>query len=172
MSGGIARWAGEDAGRRFYLFPIIAKTQVVALLYADASDHNVETNGLELLATVAGVVIESRASAAGARSTLVNISAPAPIPEEQDRNLKAERFARNQVAEIRLYKSENVKTGRAGRDLYTSLKAEIDSARDTFRRDFLSDSGTMMDYLHLELVHTLANDDVELLGPTYPGPLV
>jgi hypothetical protein len=29
-----------------------------------------------------------------------------------------------------------------------------------------------VDYLHLELVRTLANDDVELLGQDYPGPMV
>jgi hypothetical protein len=72
---------------------------------------------------------------------------------------------------MRLYKSQNVKIGRAARNLYTSLRAEIDSARETFRRDFLSAPGGMVDYLHLELVRTLANDDVELLGSDYPGPL-
>jgi len=172
MSEPIARWAGEDAARRFYLFPIAAKDRVVALLYADAAEHNIEPNGLELLVTVAGAVIESRPFGSEVRPTLVNIAAPALSPEDQDLNLKAQRFARTQTAEMRLYKSENVKNGRAGRNLYTSLKAEIDSARETFRRDFLSASGTMVDYLHLELVRTLANDDVELLGSDYPGPLV
>ena len=172
MSGAIARWAGEDPARKFYLFPIAAKGRIVALLYADAADQNLETNGLELLATVAGAVIESRSFVGGARRTLVNIAAPATSLEEQDLQLKAQRFARNQVAEIRLYKSENVKNGRAERSLYTSLKTEIDSARETFRRDFMSASGTMVDYLHMELVRTLANDDVQLLGPDYPGPLV
>jgi hypothetical protein len=163
MSEPIVRWAGEDAARKFYVFPIAAKDRIVALLYADAAEHSVETNGLEILATVAGAVMESQAFT---RSTLVNIQ------QDQDLHLKAQRFARNQVAEIRLYKSEDVKNGRAGSNLYTSLKAEIDSSRETFRRDFLSGSGTMADYLHLELVRTLANDDVQLLGPDYPGPLV
>jgi len=171
MSEPIARWAGEDKARTFYLFPIAAKDRVVALLYADA-DQDVETNGLELLATVAGVVIESRPFGTAARPALVSISPSAMSLEEEHLHLKAQRFARTQAAEIRLYKSENVKNGRAGCNLYTSLKAEIDSARETFRRDYLSASGTMVDYLHLELVHTLANDDVELLGPDYPGPLV
>jgi hypothetical protein len=172
MSEAVARWAGEDAARKFYLVPIVAKAQVLALLYADSKDHHVEANGLELLATAAGAVIESRAWADSARPTLVNIVAPAIHPIDQDLHLKAQRFARNQIAEMRLYKSQNVKIGRAGRNLYTSLKAEIESARETFRRDFLSAPGGMVDYLHLELVRTLANDDVELLGPDYPGPLV
>jgi hypothetical protein len=30
----------------------------------------------------------------------------------------------------------------------------------------------MVDYLHLELVRTLANDDAEALGKDYPGPMV
>ena len=163
MSEPIARWAGEDTTRKFYLFPIASKNRIVALLYADSTEHNVETNGLELLAAMAGAVIESRTFS---QPSLVNIQ------PDQDLQLKAQRFARNQVAEIRLYKSESVKKGRAARDLYTSLKAEIDSARESFRREFLSARGTMVDYLHQELVRTLANDDVQLLGPDYPGPLL
>ena len=30
----------------------------------------------------------------------------------------------------------------------------------------------MVDYLHLELLRTLANDDADLLGSEYPGPMV
>jgi len=163
MSEPIAHWFGEDTARKFYLFPIAAKDRIVALLYADAVQNIIETNGLELVATVAGAVSESRTFS---RPTLVHIQ------PDQDLHVKAQRFARNQVAEIRLYKSENVKNGRAGSNLYTSLRTEIDSAREAFRRDFLSAPGTMVDYLHLELVQTLANDDVQLLGPDYPGPLL
>ena len=163
MSEPVAGWAGEDPARKFYLFPIASKNRIVALLYADSTEHNVETNGLELLAAMAGAVIESRTFS---QPSLVNIQ------PDQDLQLKAQRFARNQVAEIRLYKSESVKNGRAAHDLYTSLKAEIDSARESFRREFLSAPGTMVDYLHQELVRTLANDDVQLLGPDYPGPLL
>ena len=76
------------------------------------------------------------------------------------------------MAEIRLYQSEKVKNGRAAHDLYTSLKEEIDSAREAFRREFLNASDSMVDYLHLELVRTLANDDAEVLGRDYPGPMV
>ena len=92
--------------------------------------------------------------------------------EEQDLHLKAQRFARVQVAEMRLYKAQAVRNGRSSRDLYASLKVEIDSGRDAFRRQFVDKSKTMVDYFHLELVRTLANDDVALLGPEYPGPLM
>ena len=76
------------------------------------------------------------------------------------------------MAQIRLYQSEKVKNGRTAHDLYTSLKEEIDSAREAFRREFLDASDSMVDYLHLELMRTLANDDAEVLGQQYPGPMV
>jgi hypothetical protein len=76
------------------------------------------------------------------------------------------------VAEIRLYKSEKVKNGRAAHDLYTSVQEEIHSAREVFRREFLNASDSMVDYLHLELVRTLANDEADALGKDYPGPMV
>lgn len=168
MSGPVANWVGEDQARKFYLVPITAKDRVFALLYADAA-ANVDANGLELLATVAGAVREGRDFETKAPAGLVNI-ASSTTPEDQDLHFRAQRFARNQVAEIRLYKSEKVKDGRTGRNLYASLKEEIDSARAVFRQDFLSAPG-MTDYLHTEFVRTLANNDVELLGPEYPGPL-
>ncbi len=113
--------------------------------------------------------------------TLVSI-APAPKPEilswftlsreDRELHLRAQRFASVQVASIRLYQSEKVKNGRTAHDLYTSLRIEIDSARDAYRREILNASDSMVDYLHLELVRTLANDDVELLGQDYPGAMV
>lgn len=182
MSERLARWIGEAATRKFYVFPIASRGRTVALLYADADDRNVASDALELLALVAGALIETRAAAAAPPSELVTIAVPDQKPagsswasldrNEEDLHLRAQRFARVQVAEIRLYKSENVKNGRTGRNLYTSLKAEIDSARNIFRSDFVAASGSMVDYLHRELVRTLANDDAELLGPDYPGPLV
>ena len=46
------------------------------------------------------------------------------------------------------------------------------AARESFREKHMSASPTMVDYLHLEMVRSLANDDADLLGPEYPGPLV
>jgi hypothetical protein len=179
MSGPIASWLGERIDRKFYLFPVSSGSRVVAVLYADVGEGSVQAEALELLVTLAGAVLGSRA--ADAPNGLVHLatcmredrSSPSPgIDREVDIHLKAQRFALVQVAEMRLYKSENVKNGRTQHDLYTSLKIEIDSAREVFRRDFLSAPGGMLDYLHLELVRTLANDDVALLGPHYPGPMV
>ncbi len=194
LSGPIATYLGEgsrsDDGK-VHLFPVVAGPDVPAILYADSGD--VDVDALELLVATAGAVLEPRRGAnapvvaaavpsSASGDGLVNITVPSQKPEilswfslsrgDRDLHLRAQRFARVQVAEIRLYQSEKVKNGRAAHDLYTSLKEEIDAAREAFRREFLNASDSMVDYLHLELVRTLANDDAEVLGANYPGAMV
>ncbi len=179
LSEPIAEVFGETPEQRFYLFPIASRDRVAAVLYADTA---VEPNAMELIASFASAVLEGQ-SGAPERSKLVSIATggqPAASisqwvslgKDEQELHLRAQRFARVQVAEMRLYHSQAVKDGRARHDLYGALKEQIDRTREAFRRDFLSAADTMVDYVHVELLRTLANDDVELLGPQYPGPLV
>jgi hypothetical protein len=182
LSPRIAAWTGEAESWRSYIFPVASRGHVLGLLYADADQRGVESSALELLAMAAGAFAGEHAAAAQKQSDLVSIAPSSQktsnvawtslTHEQQELHQRAQRFARVQVAEIRLYKSESVKKGRAGRSLYTSLKTEIDSAREAYSNDYLSASDTMVDYLHPELVRTLANDDAELLGPDYPGPLL
>ncbi|PYT33178.1 MAG: hypothetical protein DMG58_08265 [Acidobacteria bacterium] len=91
--------------------------------------------------------------------------------QEQQDHLAAQRFARVQVAEMRLGKPDALRAGRGARNIYASLEAQIDAAREKFREKHMS-APTMVDYLHLEMVRSLAEDDAILLGPNYPGPLV
>jgi hypothetical protein len=93
-------------------------------------------------------------------------------PLEQQLHFRAQRFARVQVAEFRLQHADVVQASRAQRSLYEALQTQIDAARETFRQTFFSPCASMVDYLHLELVRTLAHDDPELLGKHYPGPIV
>ena len=93
-------------------------------------------------------------------------------PAEQQVHLKAQRFARVHAAEMRLHEAQAVQSGRTRRDLYGALREPIDAARAKFREAFFLTCPSMVDYLHLELMRTLANDDAELLGKDYPGPLV
>jgi hypothetical protein len=178
MSPALASRLGETSQGKFYLFPVTYRARVVAMLYADSQHGDVQPDALELLATVAGAVAEplehkSSGQKSNAANGLVRIAGTAMAGAgERELHVQARRFARVQAAEIRLYKSENVKNGRAACDLYTSLKTEIDSARDVYHRDFMVRSPSMVDYLHGELVRTIANDDAALLGPEYPGPLV
>jgi hypothetical protein len=92
--------------------------------------------------------------------------------EQQQKHLAAQRFARVQVAEMRLAKPGALRSGRASHDIYAALKQPIDEARQKFRENHMTALPTVVDYLHLELVRSLANDDAIMLGPDYPGPLV
>jgi hypothetical protein len=191
LSEPIDRYLGEG-GAKVYLFPVVTRQAVPAVLLAESGELDVDA--LELLVAMAGAVIESRQAVpvrVAPVDGLVTITAQAAAPsqtaptqkpeilswfslsrEDRELHLRAQRFARVQVAEIRLYQSEKVKNGRTAHDLYTSLQGEINSAREAFRREFLNASDSMVDYLHLELMGTLANDDAEVLGKDYPGPMV
>jgi hypothetical protein len=184
LSGPIAEILGEALEERAYLFPIFGRDRVAAVLYADSA---VDGGALELLAAFASAVLEGQ-SAAPERSGLVTLATEArPTAstvswasfnpwasfdkDERELHLRAQRFARVRVAEMRLYKSQAVKEGRLHHDLYDALRDDIDRTRDDFRRDFLSSCSTMVDYVHVELLRTLANNDEELLGARYPGAL-
>jgi hypothetical protein len=174
---------GPDA--RAYLFPVVVRERVPALLYAWGA---VLGPAVELLAQVAAAVwsavepepepavelitiapaITEPASASGK----VAVSWEALPVEEQRLHLRAQRFARVQIAEMRLFQAEAVQSGRTHCNLYDALRKPIDAARETFRTQFFAPCPSMVDYLHLELARTLAYDDADLLGKTYPGPLV
>jgi hypothetical protein len=92
--------------------------------------------------------------------------------EQRELHMRAQRFARVQVAEMRLYKDDAVKAGRRDANIYLRLRTEIDEARERYMAQFLDEQHHMRDYLHAELVETLAIDNPQLMGPDYPGPLV
>jgi hypothetical protein len=153
------------------LFPVAPRGAVEAVLYTWGA---VEGPALELLAETAAAAWS--AFAPPALSDLVNIapaqamptSAPSDawdlLPAEQRQvHLRAQRAARVQVAEIRLYQATQVQAGRTRGDIY--------GARAAFRESYFAHCPNMVDYLHLELVRTLAHDDPDLLGKEYPGPL-
>ncbi len=58
LSERIAKLVGEDPVQRFYLFPLLVRGRVAAILYADT---NVETNALELIASCGAAVLEGLA---------------------------------------------------------------------------------------------------------------
>jgi hypothetical protein len=170
---------GHEPDGRVAIFPLASGDRVPALLYTWGA---AQFAPLELLAQVAAQVWQSLEPPPppAPPPQLVQLEpAPAPAPtweslpqSDQQIHLRAQRFARVQAAEMRLREAEAVQSGRAARDLYTALRATIDPARDAFRRNFFETCPSMVDYLHLELVRTLAHDNQELLGKSYPGPLV
>jgi len=178
LSEAVAAIFGEAPEAKACLFPMTARNKVVAVLYAEG-DEAVDVSGLELVAALGAAALESRAWVAPGRARdLVPLAGEDDggwtglSRQEQELHLRAQRFARVQVAEMRLYKSQAVKAGRARCNLYAELKEDIESGREAFRRQFVSASPSMLDYFHLELVRTLANDDAAALGEGYPGPLV
>lgn len=168
-------------GSRVYAVPLEARGKPIALLYADGPKEAVDMDALELLGSVASSVWDKRApqptagliSIDGAKQKSPGFPTWEELsPEEQEKHLRAQRFARVQVAEWQLYKAESVQRGRTEAALYHVLQTEIDHARQQYQEQFLSNGGPMVDYMHLELVRKLANEKEDLLGPDYPGPLV
>ena len=118
-------------------------------------------------------VIDSTAVLSRGVAELVeSLRAPAAVMRDMnDDHLQAQRFARVRVAEMALYQASQVKAGRLARNLYGTLKVQIDEARQGFHQKFLMETRGMPDYLHQEMVLVLAQNDTSLLGPDYPGPL-
>jgi hypothetical protein len=183
----IANLIPETMGAKVYLFPIVVQDKVAAILYTEPGEAPLEPSALELLATVAGLALSLRRGAgenkvpvglvridpaADAGKSLVNLIASLSR-EDQELHGRAQRFARVQVAEMRLYKSNLVKAGRENAALYPALRSDIDSAREAYQTQFLAGTNKtgMFDYLHMELVTSLASSDEALLGREYPGPL-
>ena len=182
-----------DPGGRAYLFPVVSRQQVIAMLIAAGK---VTPAPLELLCEAAGMKIEAllpepaRNLTPLASPELVRIASPKVqsesvqpesgelkawddlTPEDQRLHLQAQRIARVRVAEIRLNHAAELQKGLFEGNIYGSLRSPIDRARTDFLQTFLSKSSTMVDYLHLEILRSLANEDDRLLGHEYPGPMV
>ncbi len=190
LSAEMVELVGHGAGERVSIFPLAPPApempetpegderpaSVFAVLY---SWGEVEIAALELLSQVAAAVWPVRETPKAVPSDLVQIESAAPrkswadLPlNEQQVHLRAQRFARVRVAEIRLRHAPAVQAGRSRGDLYVSLQAAIDGARQEFRESFFTPCASMVDYLHLELVRVLANDEIEILGKDYPGPML
>jgi hypothetical protein len=188
VSPAVVEAFGHAQGDKAYLFPLTADKTTVGVLYATGT---VDTAALELLAQTTAAVLEARARPANPPGKLESPSQPPPdlvsiqpapaasparewddlSPADRQLHLRAQRFARVKVAEMRLYRSDAVTAGRAQGDLYSALQEPIDEGREEFRRTFATASPTMVDYFHLELVRRLAHDGPACLGAKYPGRL-
>lgn len=92
-----------------------------------------------------------------------------PVPEDgfgERMKEDARRFARVLVSEIELYYQAEVAQGRVHKDLYARLKSPIQRSRRAYENRYgKMASGGESDYFHEELVRSLAQNDVSLLGP-------
>jgi hypothetical protein len=178
---------GDEPAPKAYLFPVIARQNVVAVLLAAG---RVTPAPLELLCESAGMKLEllttpvilSPKSPELVQIAAAAVSAPSPqsapqswsdlSADDQKLHLQAQRVARVRIAELRLYQAEELRKGVFAGNIYGALQKEIDAVRQEFLQSFLSKSPTMVDYLHLEMLRSLAHEDDRLLGPGYPGPMV
>jgi len=172
----LAKLLGHPPEGRVSIFPVVVRDRVPAVLYAWGS---VEGPAVELLTQVAGAAWTAMPEPPAPQLVTIEPAPPQPasawdrLPlEEQRIHLRAQRFARVKVAGMRLFQADAVQAGRARRNLYDTLRQPIDAAREAYRSSFFAPCSSMVDYLHLELVQTLANDDPDLLGDNYPGPMV
>jgi hypothetical protein len=88
--------------------------------------------------------------------------------EEADVHRKAQRFARLLVDEIKLYNQPKLMEGRKNKDLYDRLKEDIDKSRSTYQKRYGATVAGAADYFSQELIRSLAEDDVSLLGSNFP----
>lgn len=184
FSNEILNYLGEAVDEKIRVFPILSRGLVRALVLAEAGAKPFHAGSIEILTMAAG-----HRWATGKESTepaqLITIQGSAEAkpkesthnwfqlsPQEQEVHLRAQRFARVQVAELRLYQSERVRQSRRDGNIYGVFRTEIDQAREEFRTQFVETCPSMLDYYHMELVRILANENEKVLGPDYPGPLV
>ncbi len=163
---------------RAHIVPILNGPRVVALLFAANQDY-FDVNAIELIAGLASIVLERQsntllhtqiATQPVAASSHTRVPNSAALPSWADLNqdqrllhIRAQRFARVKVAEMQLSRPDACHAGRQQGDLYLLLRQEIDKARDTYRRQFMT-IPSMVDYLHLELVRIAAEGDERKTG--------
>lgn len=175
----------EDGARKAWIFPVVSRGATAALALVAGQ---VDPSPVELLSEAAAMRLESFTAPAASAAKRVeglsrgdlsrddlsrhDLSWDDLSPEDQRLHLQAQRMARVRVAEFRLYDEDALRRGIAGSGIYEALEGKIDAARKEFLQSYLSKSVTMVDYLHMEILRSLAKDDPKLLGATYPGPMV
>ena len=184
FSSEILGYLGEAADEKIRVFPVISRGLVKALILVEAGAKPFHAGSIEILTMTAGHrwVASKEVAEPAQLIAIQGNQEPKPkettqnwfqlSPQEQEVHLRAQRFARVQVAELRLYQSERVRQSRRENNIYGVFRSEIDQAREEFRTQFVETCPSMLDYYHMELVRILANENEKVLGSEYPGPLV
>jgi len=119
------------------------------------------------MAEATAEVVSSPAAASAAAPATATDAFAHMSPEDADVHRKAQRFARLLMDEIKLYNQAKVAEGRKHKDLYDRLKEDIDKSRSTYQKRYGNTVAAGADYLTHELIRSLAEDDVSLLGPNF-----
>jgi len=119
------------------------------------------------MAEAAAEVVSAPAAMAAAAAAPATDAFAHMSPEDAEIHRKAQRFARLLMDEIKLYNQAKVAEGRKHKDLYDRLKEDIDKSRSTYQKRYGNTVAAGADYLSSELIRSLAEDDVSLLGPNF-----
>jgi hypothetical protein len=114
-----------------------------------------------------GAPIAAMSAAAASGGSSAGATAPALSSEDSEIHRKAQRFARLLMDEIKLYNQAKVADGRKHRDLYDRLKEDIEKSRATYLKRYGNTAAASGDYFNQELIRSLAEDDVSLLGKNF-----
>lgn len=169
-----------------YVLPLVVKDKVAALIYADAGAvpaGTLDASGLSALTRFAALWLELSAArktgapaaeepqpTAGfaAAAPAMPAPPPGPVPVEDDLHRKAKRFAKLLVEEIKLYNQPKVAEGRSSGDLYDRLREDIEKSRATYNKRYGETPAASADYFNQELIRILADNDVSLMGASFP----
>ena len=122
-------------------------------------------HGAEAAPAAMPVAAMSAAAAWGGPTTAPAVELPTGEVGEIHR--KAQRFARLLMDEIKLYNQAKVAEGRKHKDLYNRLKEDIEKSRTTYHKRYGNTPAGEADYFNQELIRSLAEDDVSLLGNNF-----
>lgn len=175
------------------VLPLVVKDKVAALIYADggATENGIlDASGLAALTRFAALWLELSAlrkagvaaadepqtaatpaatPIAATPTTAAPSAAPSgPVPVEEDLHRKARRFAKLLVEEIKLYNQAKVSEGRQRGDLYDRLREDIEKSRATYDKRYGETPAASADYFNQELLRVLADNDVTLMGASFP----
>jgi hypothetical protein len=169
------------------VLPLVVKEKVAAVIYADAgtiADNPMDLAALNVICRFSALWLEIAAfRKAGAGAAAAHEEAPAQVPAappaepvaptvaapvEDEVHKKAKRFAKLLVDEIKLYNQPKVAEGKQNRDLYERLKEDIDKSRATYDKRYGDSAVAGTDYFTQELIRILADNDVSLMGGSFP----
>ncbi len=188
---------GSPSDGNAWLLPLIVRDRVPALVYCDAGKGRaLDSSALRVLVRATGQWLEILAARKVTGSTTAvesPVAAPAGMPapsvpvqavpsaptaeastdhlppEEKELHVKARRFAKLLVDEIRLYNQAKVNEGRQNRSVYQLLREDIEKSRETYNKRYGGTSVATASYFSQEVVRILADNDASLLGSDFPG---
>lgn len=111
--------------------------------------------------------MEHAAPSSTEASSATASAASATSPADVEVLHKAQRFARLLVDEIKLYNQAKVAEGRKNKDLFDRLKDAIEKSRSTYQKRYGSTVAASANCFHHELIRSLAEDDVSVMGPNF-----